>query len=379
MADDPNSSPDSSRPKRAPPTIDLEASEVTDKSAGASGEGSARRGRKDWSFTSMPRPSMAALRPLLTAAVMGALAAILVIAVASELFGWRNETRAQPTHESSAKAIGLLSSRIDDLDERVSKPAPPDPSLAARLDGMEKSIAALRGELSGARARTDKLASQLEAAKSETSSSGASIDLSAIEDRLSKLERTTRAEGDRIAQNASRPADDTALRRLVVASMLNLSVRQSEPFKATLEAAKALASDPDALKPLNEFAGTGVPNPASLTRELLNLVPKLSPPPPANTTGAGIIDRLQAGASKLVRIERSDATGNDRGAIVARMTAAAVRNDLGDARRELEQLSAEDRKPAQAWLDKARERDAALAAAHQFVNEAMAALAKGAP
>ncbi len=65
-----------------------------------------------------------------------------------------------------------------------------------------------------------------------------------------------------------------------------------------------------------------------LSRELLTLVPKLSPPAPDNaTTGSGIIDRLQAGASKLVRIERTDAVGNDRGAIVARVTAAALRND----------------------------------------------------
>ena len=91
---------------------------------------------------------------------------------------------------------------------------------------------------------------------------------------------------------------------------------------------------------------------------------------------SGIVDRLQAGAAKLVRIERSNVVGNDRSAVVARLTAAALRNDLAEARRELNSLSPGDRAAAQAWLDKANERDAALEASHHFAAEAMAALAK---
>ena len=322
---------------------------------------------------------MAAWGGLFTAAATGAVAALLVIACAWAL-GWLGET-VQPVAQAQVNAseIEALSARVSTLEARSSQSASPDPQLATRLDAVEKSVASLRSELSGERARLDKLAAELDTAKSAPLLPATSPDLSAIEDRLSKLERMTRADSEKIAQNAQKPADDTALRRLVVASMLNLSVRQSEPFTSTLDAAKALAGDPDMLKPLATFAASGVPNPAALTRELLTLVPKLTPPAPANTTGAGILDRLQAGASKLVRVERTDATGNDRGAIVARITAAAVRNDLPEARRELEQLSAEDRKPAQGWLDKVKERDAALAATHQFVNEAMAALARPEP
>jgi hypothetical protein len=120
-----------------------------------------------------------------------------------------------------------------------------------------------------------------------------------------------------------------------------------------------------------------VPSAASLSRELLTLVPKLSPPAPENpTAGIGIVDRLQAGAAKLVRIERSDAVGNDRGAVVSRVTAAALRNDFNEARRELKTLDPADRAAAQAWLDKADARDAALAASREFASEAMATLAK---
>src|SRR5581483_7281003 len=130
-----------------------------------------------------------------------------------------------------------------------------------------------------------------------------------------------------------------------------------------------LAPDPDKLKPLDQFAGKGVPSPPMLNRELLALVPKLSPTPAENSdNGTGIVDRLKAGASSLVRIERTDAVGTDRSAVVARATAAALRNDFGEARRELASLDAADRAPAQAWLDKAAARDAALAASRQFAD-----------
>ena len=134
---------------------------------------------------------------------------------------------------------------------------------------------------------------------------------------------------------------------------------------------------PDALKPLEGFAATGVPTAAGLSRELLTLVPKLTPPaPPNDEAGADLVDRLKAGAARLVRIERTDAVGNDRGAVVARVTAAALRNDSNEARRELKTLSPADRAAAQSWIDKSEARDAALAASRQFAADAMAALAK---
>ena len=256
-------------------------------------------------------------------------------------------------------------------------------AAAERRREAERAEQGLADQLHALGADRSRLASDLDAVKSAPRSPPTSTDapdLAAIEERLAQVERATRAESDRSAQAATKPADDTALRRLVVASMLDISVRQGEPFTEALNAAKALASDPQALKPLEDFAPSGVPNPASLSRELLTLVPKLEPPAPENsTTGTGIIDRLKTGAAKLVRIERTDVVGNDRGAIVARVTAAALRNDVVEARRELNSLDPADRAPAQGWLAKAGERDAALAASRKFAAEAMAALAKPVP
>jgi len=367
--DDSPPSPDSGKPKRAPPTIDLEASEVTSAASASSA-----------SESSSPPPSMA-IPPFVISALTGTTAAVLVIAIAWAL-GWPGEA-ARPIAETNAGAIETLSSRMSEIESRLAKPAAPDPALASRLDALDKSLASLKAEVASARARSEKLAGELDAVKSVPSASAAApaaVDLSGIEARLADVERNVRAEKDNIAQAVSKPVDDTALRRLVVASMLEISVRQSEPFTQALKAAQALAADPQMLKPLETFAGSGLPNPASLCRELLTLVPKLEPPAPENTTsGTGIVGRLQAGAAKLVRIERTDAAGTDRGAIVARVTAAALRNDLAETRRELNSLSPADRAPAQGWLDKVATRDAALSASRQFATEAMAALAKPAP
>ena len=373
--------PDSGRPRRAPPTIDIEASEISGETQG-SDAGTSADAEPKRSFTrsftrTFPWPS--AISATLTAAVTSAVTAALVVAVAW-LVGWPGDTSQPMTPpQVNASAIDTLSSRVDAIEARsVKSPAAAtDPAVTARIDALEKSVSSLRAELSGARAQSEKLAAELAAVKSSPREAAAPPELAAINDRLSRIERTARAESAELAQQDRKPADDTALRRVVAASMLDVSVRQNEPFVAQLAAAKALAPSPDALKPLDGFAASGVPSAASLSRELVALVPKLSPPAPDNvTTGTGIVDRLKAGAVKLVRIERTDAVGNDRGAIVARVMAAALRDDYTGARRELNTLAPGDRAAAQAWLDRANARDAALAASRHFATEAMAALAE---
>ena len=309
----------------------------------------------------------------------GAAAASLVILV-GWLLGWPEVQTPPAVPQVSAAAVDDLGKRVVGLESKLGKPAT-DPAVTARLDSMEKAVAALRGDVANLRAQSDKLASSVNEAKA-TGAPAPAVDLSAINGRIDQIERTNRAQSAAIAQTdekvASKPTDDLPLRRVVAAALLDVAVRHGDPFAGALEAAKALAPEPDKLKPLEPFAAKGVPNPPVLTRELLTLVSKLSPAAESPTDGGGIVDRLQAGASKLVRIERTDATGNDRSAIVARVTAAALRNDLADARRELASLDAADRAPAQAWLDKTAARDAALAASRQFAEDTMAGLAKAA-
>ncbi len=372
--EDTTPAPDSGRARRTPPTIDLEASEVSGETRNA-GEDAQPEAAQPEPTSREPAP---AISPWVIAAVSGAVAASLVICV-GWLLGWPAVLPATSSAPPfNAAVIDDLAARVAGIEAKISKPAAPapDPAMVGRVEALEKSIASLRGDLSGLRAQSEKLTAAVNDVKSTPRESAASVDLSAINERIAQVERATRAQASEMAQGSAKPADDVPLRRIVAASVLDVSVRQGESYAAALAAAKSLAENADALKPLDDFAATGVPSAASLSRELLTLVPKLSPAPENATSGSGIVDRLQAGAAKLVRIERIDSVGNDRGAVVARVTAAALRNDFAEARRELKTLAPADRAAAQAWLDKADARDTALAASRQFASEAMAALAK---
>jgi hypothetical protein len=383
---------DPGRARRAPPTIDLTATDISGETANEANQPEA----SDTAAEANPTQPSAIRHPLLASAVIsavsGACMAALVIA-AVWLSGWPGETTPSAAPVSSA-AVDDLAARIAGIESKINKPAAaPDAALAARLDATEKSVAALR-------AQSDRLAADLKEAKSTPGDSSAAVDLGGISQRIDALERATRAQGAEIAQanaqasaqanaqesakqNAqanAKPAEDMPLRRIVAASLLDVLVRIGDPYPAALSAAKSLAPDPELLKPLDAFASSGVPTAAILSRELLALVPKLSPPPAENAgAGTSLVDRLQAGAAKLVRIERTDIHGTDRGNVVARVTAAALRNDYTEARRELNTLPPADRAAAQGWIEKADARDAALAVSRQFATEAMTALAKPAP
>jgi hypothetical protein len=396
--EDTGSLPDSSRPKREPPTIDLEATEVSSE-AQSSGEAppepelepvaepAPEVAKASVEESPVAEPPSRPVSPWIVAPVSGAVAAALVIGV-GWLLGWPaiQPASAPPAPQLSA-AIDGLSARVAGLEPKVGKPVP-DPAAAARTEALEKTVAALRTELAATRAQGEKLASAINDVKSAPRGDGtASVDLSGIDERIAKIESLMRAQSAEIAQQGSKladtkadakPADDMALRRLVAGALLDVLVRIGDPYPAALAATKALTPNPDVLKPLDQFAEKGVPNAGKLSTELLALVPKLLPAAQQSTatTGTGIVERLQAGAAKLVKIERTDTVGNDRGAVVARITAAALRNDPNEARRELKTLEPDDRAAAQSWLERADARDAALAASRQFAADAMAALAK---
>jgi hypothetical protein len=380
--------PETGRPKREPPTIDLDASEVSGetRAAEAKAEAASEARAETSAHEQAAAPPSKPISPWVIAPFSGAVAAALVIAV-GWMLGWPKVEAPPAAPQVTASAFDDLGKRVAGLETRTSKPVAPvsDPAALGRIDGLDKSLAALRSDIANQRAQSDKLASAVNDLKSAPRDSAGNVDLSALTGRIVELERKAQAQSAEIAREGekaaeAKPADDMPLRRVVAAALLDVAVRHGDPYVETLKVAKSLSADPDKLKALDTFAEKGVPSPPQLNRELLMLVPKLSPPPPPSpdtaTTGTSLVDRLQAGAAKLVRVERTDTTGNDRGAIVARVTAAALRNDFAESRRDLAELSPADRAPAQAWLDKAAARDAALSASRQFADDAMASLTK---
>lgn len=372
-------SPDLGRSKREPPTIDLAATDVTE----ARPEPETATDSKPAEFK--PEAEPASLKPralwistALIPALSGASAAAIVVALAW-LAGWPGTSSSEPVVQPVTAAM------MDDLSARVarveSKPAPAiDPTLKTRIDALEKSAATLSDGLAKLRMQSDQLAGTIKDVKAAPRETLVAPDMSGISDRLTQIERAASALTSETAKQNAKPADDTQLRRVVAASMLDSVVRQGEPYAAALAAAKPLAADANALKPLDVFATSGLPNANVLSREAVALLPKLAPTEETVASSGGIVDRLQAGAARLVRIQRTDAvSGDDRSSIASRAAAAALRNDIVGTRRELMALSPADRTPVQAWIDRVDARDAALAASRQFAADAMAALSKPAP
>jgi hypothetical protein len=385
---------DATRVKREGPTIELEATDVSGETRAAAPptqpehepvpEGvqpiaAASASEAPPTAKPAPKPVSRPISPWVIAPFSGAVAAALVIAV-GWMLGWPKVQAPPAAPQVTAASVDDLTARVTALEAKASKPAS-DHAALARIDATEKSVSALRNDVASLRAQSERLASSVNSAASAPRDAWGAVDLSGINERIDKIERASRAQGDAIASDKaaeSKVADDKPLRLVVAAALLDVAVRHGDPFAAELSAAKSLSQNADALKPLDGFATTGVPSPPVLCRELLALVPKLAPPPAQEneTTGSGIVDRLKASAAKLVKVERTDAVGSDRGAVVARVTAAALRNDVADTRRELDSLSAADRAAAQGWLDKVKARDAALTASRQFAEQSMALLTK---
>lgn len=356
--------------RRSPPTIDLTASDVSENREGVEQSDETRRTFR-WSPAAMPPWLITAL----SGAVCGAVAGIVVV-MAFGSNGWF--APAPDRNASDAAAISGLADRVAAIESR--RPIVPDPKTTTRLETVEKSVEAARAERADLHAEIDKLSAAIKEAKpapADTASADTtSRELAALQARMAEIETAMHAQTAQPgAASAGGATDDVSLRRAVTASLLDISVRHGDPFETILRVAKSLAPVPAALESLDRFAASGVPNAAALCRELLTLAPNLLPAAPEpSTSGSGLVDRLQASASKLVRIERTDATGNDRRAIVTRLSAAALRNDLAEARRQLNLIEPAERGAAQGWLEKADAREQALASSHQFAIDAMAAL-----
>lgn len=382
------------RPRREPPTIDLEATDVSEAPTPTQEAGHAETVSESAAQSVPPQepPSVSSqpVSPWAIAPISGAVAAALVIGVGWVL-GWPSVQAPAPAPQLNAAAIDDLTARLAGLESKLARPVAPaaDPAAGARIESVEKSVAALRNELGAMRAQADKLVAAVNEFKTQPRGDGAasapaSVDLTDVNERIAQIERAAKAQESAIAALKAaeakpvdpKPVDDAVLRRVVAASLLDLSVRHGDPFATQLAAAKPFAASAEVLKPLEAFASSGIPSAPALCRELVAIVPKLAPAAPeAQGAGGGIVDRLQAGAAKLVRIERLDATGTDRSSVVARITAAALRNELNEARRELATLAPADRAAAQPWLDKVDAREAALGASRKFASDALNALA----
>jgi hypothetical protein len=328
------------------------------------------------------------MRPVVWAAAAGATVAVFGLGVwlGTSLMN-RDEQLAQVTArlgkiEAVLANAPATDTAIKTTDTAMKATADNVASLGKRVDELAAGMRDMRTRAESAASSADAAQKAADAAQKSAAnvpgSAQANIDAEALSNRIAALEQSARSsDREQAAQQAAQVADDKVSRRAVVASALRDSVERGSPFVAELAAAKIFAADANALAQLEPFAATGVPSVTSLARELSTLAQPMMKAIGEPVRTGSVMEKLQAGAEKLVRIRPvGETAGDDPATVVGRIEAKAARNDIAGALVELNKLPPSVRAPAEGWMKRAASRDAAIAAGRQFAADALGALGK---
>jgi hypothetical protein len=379
--------------KRAVPTIDLTATEVQAAAAGdpppAPPADTAPPGPEQGNILN---PASTPINVSSLAAGAAGAAIMTLVLGGLWLAGLVPARYAEPGVVSAVdtKLVDALNSRIAKIEDSIAKLPPGDASVNERLAAADNAMKSLGLALAALNRRSDDIAATTTAARERaesaekavaelrssvqiaaTASAGlSSADLDVLQKRIAALEQSTKAA-------AQATATDMPARLALSAAALRDAAVSGAPFAAQLAQAKSLGAGDKTLAPLEAFAATGVPTPATLAQELRALLPAVLKLSGAQAPDGGFLEKLQANAGRLVRIRPVDAPpGDDSSAVLARIEIAAAHNDIGGALSDLNKLPETSRTPAQAWIAKAKERQAALTAARAFADESARALGK---
>ena len=301
--------------------------------------------------------------------------------------------RRPPAPAIDSKAVDALTQRVARIEDTLAKLPKDGTDMAQRLAAAENAMKSLGVALAALNKRSDDVAAnvaqaqaQAEAAENavtqlrgsvqdvakDASAAVAPAQLEALQQRLAALEQSTKAAREDIAKTS---AADKAARLALSAAALRAAVVAGAPFSVELAQVKALGADDQALAPLAPFADKGLPSEAALAQELRALLPAMVKASGAPAPSGGFLERLQANASKLVRVQPVEAPpGDDAAAVLARLEVEAAHADIAAALADLAKLPEAARAPAQAWIAKAEARGAALAAAHRVAADSARAL-----
>jgi len=363
------------RRRRPPSTIELEATEVASE-PGATGD-SAAPSQPESDPAAEPEPPQTgpigektgrrqkngAWRPI-GAGIGGAAIAVLVLGGL-----WTFGLLSYRADEAGNQWTGL-SAKVAGLERQVRELAAPTPAAPDRKRAEEIDARLTRLEAAAA------APSQAQKADAQTPANPAERgELDALAARLTSLEQQLKAAEQRLGKVAA--GADRTVRLALVAMELRTAVERGIPFTAELQAAKQLAENPSALAALEASAATGVPSPAPLAQNLSKLAPAMLEAASAPRREAGVMERLQASAERLVRIRPvEEASGDEPSTMVARAELKATRGDIAGALADLERLPEPVRAPAAGWIAAAKARLAAIDAAKALAANALDALAR---
>jgi hypothetical protein len=390
--------------RRRPPTINLTAQEVETEQARPPGDGEPGTARKSarWNFVGLTMSQA-------IAATAGAVVAAAVIAIlwSAGVIPPRSSV-APPQSVQAAPDVSAQLNKIESqLQTRTPAPAP-DPAMISRLAALEAQTKTLGDSLAALNRRLDDIAvaaktagERADAASAAAKSAGARADsasaaakqtaqsaqnaaqsavqrsdLDALSNRIAALDQKITTLGNATAQRPTSTADQAA-RAALAAEALRAAVERGAPYQAELAAVKALGASEADVTPLESFAASGIPSAADLGRELAQLTPSLqhaSGAPPAKTS---FLARLEDNAKNLVHVTPVDAPpGNDPSSIITRLDIAAAHADIAAALADIGHLPQPLQNLAAPWVQRAKARDAAIAAAHRIAADALASLGK---
>jgi hypothetical protein len=282
--------------------------------------------------------------------------------------------------DAGAASVAALSERLTKIESSIARIPATDPGVSERLSAADNAVKSLGIALTALNKRSDEVATRADAADKaitelresvqglsrNTSAGLSSADVENLQKRLATLEQAVRS-----------TTGDKAARLALTAAAVRDAVVRGVPFTAELEEARALGADEKHLAPLAPFAASGVPSAATLAQELRVSIPALAKASDAKVSSGDFLDRLQANASKLVRIRPAGApAGDDTSAVLARIEVETTHADIEGALADIGKLDPATRAVARDWIAKAQSRQAAITAARQFAADTMRALGK---
>jgi hypothetical protein len=310
---------------------------------------------------------------------LGGAAIVALAFFAIWLAGLVPARHAGPVDAGSA-AVAAINERLAKIESSIGKAPTNDPGVSERLSAVDNAVKSLGIALTALNKRSDEVVARADAADKaiaelrdsvrsfsrNTSAGLSSADVETLQKRLATLEQAVR-----------NTTGDKAARLALTAGALRDAVIRGVPFTAELEEALVLGADEKHLVPLASFAASGVPSAATLAQELRVSIPGLAKAAGAQAPGGDFLDRLQANASKLVRIRPvGTPAGDDSSAVLARIEVETAHADIDGALIDLGKLDPATRALVRDWIAKAQSRQAAIVAARQFAADTMHALAK---
>ena len=295
------------------------------------------------------------------------------------LAGLTPARHAGPT-DAASTSVAALSERLTKIESSIAKIPASDSGVSERLSAADNAVKSLGIAMTALNKRSDEVATRADAADkaitelrdsvqglSRNASAGlSSADVESLQKRLATLEQAVRS-----------TTGDKAARLALTAAALRDAVVRGVPFTAELEEARVLGADEKHLAALAPFAASGVPSAAALAQELRLSIPALAKASDAHAPSGDFLDRLQANASKLVRIRPLGASaGDDTSTVLARIEVETAQADIEGALADIGKLDPSTRALARDWIAKAQSRQAAITTARQFAADTMHALAK---